>query len=519
MIRGENLNPVRSWRYVAMVSLVLAGIAGVWLLGEHTPTNLGRSILAIGGAGLVAWWSTRRPVAAFGILFLLASLSRWTIELPIGNMRMEQPAIAAGLLAILYARRMPDAATMRRLLPIALAFMAYLGALTASSLLYSPDRADSLRMTLWIGLSMGGGLLAFMLLFGGDPGGSPSWLRIAAAGQATVGILVAVVFLTLGPVVFAGDPMPGMQDALASMPKVFGVSWEANLYSSLLGALSPFVIEEFRCRPRPRSAALVAVVFLGFAVGVSRGAYLALAAGLITYLGVLLVRKQRPRSLLLPVSVVMGAVVVGALVAPVLLPAGRDLNQPINLTTPGWGRGLAIGPYLLPGWSSEGLAGGSPASTGPSIPGTTTTHIVLPPYPDTIGFRLERIPVALKDLPRNPIIGLGANSFGQRHADPSQAGGPPDHIAILAFAALYESGVLGALGLAIGFVLILLAFWRASRHPTTGPMAAAYLGSLVCLLIAYQATNALNFALIWLIAGAGLAMAFSLTTNRQTATE
>jgi hypothetical protein len=120
---------------------------------------------------------------------------------------------------------------------------------------------------------------------------------------------------------------------------------------------------------------------------------------------------------------------------------------------------------------------------------------------------LDRVPVALKDLTRDPIIGLGANSFGQRHIDISQFNNQPDHLAILAVAALYESGVVGSAGLAIGFVLILLALWRASRRSYDGPIAAAYIGSLVSLLVAYEATNAINFSLIWLIAGAGLAMA------------
>jgi hypothetical protein len=47
-----------------------------------------------------------------------------------------------------------------------------------------------------------------------------------------------------------------------------------------------------------------------------------------------------------------------------------------------------------------------------------------------------------------------------------------------------------------------------NRRTISGPIAAAYIGSVVSLLIAYQATNAINFSLICLITGAGLAMAF-----------
>jgi O-antigen ligase len=122
-----------------------------------------------------------------------------------------------------------------------------------------------------------------------------------------------------------------------------------------------------------------------------------------------------------------------------------------------------------------------------------------------VTFRLDRIPVAIADLRQSPLIGLGANSFGQRHTDISQ--NAPDHLAILALAALYESGVLGAAGLGIGFALVLWAFFRATRRRSDRGMIAAYAGALASLLVAYEATNALNFALIWLIAGAGLAAA------------
>ena len=490
MIARQDGGLRRSWPAIAIAVAVLAGSLAVWLLGDHSWANLCRATLAIGGAGLVTWWSTRRPIAAFGVLFVLSSLSRWTIELPVGNMRLEQPAIVVGLLALFYARRLPDRATFRRLLPIVIAFMVYLGALTASSLLHSPDRADSLRMVFWTGLSMAGGLLVFLLLFGQDPEGELRWLRLTGGGHAALGILIAVLFFTLGPVVVSGpDPVPGMD------PKIYGVSWEANLFASLVAALSLFAIEELRSRPKLRTAALVVVILIGMAVAQTRGAYLGFGAG---------------------------ALAIGVWATPVLIPGNRVPNHPIDLTTPGWGRQFAIGSYSLPGlpdlwgpWESVPIPSPKSAPASPPVPqpsSSRTTPTVSPtpaptPNSDTLAFRLDRVPVALKDLTRDPIIGLGANSFGQRHIDISQFNNQPDHIAILALAALYESGVVGSAGLAVGFSLILLTLWRASRRSVVGPVAAAYIGSLFSLLVAYQATNALNFSLIWLISGAGLALA------------
>jgi hypothetical protein len=105
----------------------------------------------------------------------------------------------------------------------------------------------------------------------------------------------------------------------------------------------------------------------------------------------------------------------------------------------------------------------------------------------------------------SPIIGLGAASYGQRHEIPYQAADTPDYIGILALVALYESGVLGAAALGLGFLLSLRLLFRTSRQQP-GP-AAAYFASIVSLLVAYQATNALFFSINWIILGAGLALA------------
>jgi hypothetical protein len=119
---------------------------------------------------------------------------------------------------------------------------------------------------------------------------------------------------------------------------------------------------------------------------------------------------------------------------------------------------------------------------------------------------MERVAPALDDLGTSPWIGLGANSFGQRHADSSQ-GGAPDYIAILVVALVYESGIVGAFLFSLAVGLLLLALVRASRSGWAMGLAAAYLAAIVALLVAYQATNALVFGLNWLLGGAALALA------------
>jgi len=121
-----------------------------------------------------------------------------------------------------------------------------------------------------------------------------------------------------------------------------------------------------------------------------------------------------------------------------------------------------------------------------------------------VAFRLNRVPTALSDLGQSPIIGLGAATFGQRHEIPGQPG-HADYLAILALVTVYESGILGAVALGGGLLLVLWMLFRASKR-SVGP-AAAYAGSIVSLLVAYEATNALFFSFNWLIIGAALAFA------------
>ncbi|MGA3029981.1 MAG: O-antigen ligase family protein [Candidatus Limnocylindrales bacterium] len=491
------------------VACALAAI-GLWVNGSEDVWSLAYILVAVAAAGSVAWLVPSKPAAAFGILFLVATLSRWSISTPFGNMRLEQPAILAGYAALLLAPSRRDLPGLRRLWPIGASFALYLACLAASSVLFAPDRADSLRITFWTGLSMSGGLLAFLLLAMANAQAT-GWIRLSGLVQALAGIAFALLFFTLGPVLVTGPTAaPGVQDALSSLPRVFALSWEANLYASLLAALIPFGIDRLLTRGRTSDKVLVVTMAVGLALGETRGAYLGLAAGVAVYVLLAFAPRRRWATLDIPRVGIRAAVVVaslagGLLVAGVLMQGGRPPTKPLDFTLAGWGRGLfasATGqPEPSPG------ASGTTATPSPSpSPTPTPTYTVAPP-PDTVGFRLDRVAPALADLPHSPLIGLGANSFGQRHPDPSQPG-QPDHIAILALAALYESGALGAAGLAIGFGLVLLTLLRAARHRADRGAIAAYAGALACLLVAYQATNALNFSLIWLIAGAGLAAAY-----------
>jgi hypothetical protein len=473
------------WRLAVIVVIAAAAAAGLWLTGDRSPGNLVFVVVSMAAAAAVAWFTPSRPEAAFGILFLVATLSRGTINTPIGNMRFEQPAILAGFAALVVARERIDLGRLRQFWPIGAGFGLYLACLTISTLLFAPDRANSLRMTFWTGLSMASGVLVLILLARSNARAS-QWMCFSGYVQAVPALVFAILFFSLGPVLISGPtPAPGLQDPLGVLPKVFSLSWEANIYASLLAALTPIAVHRLLSERRRSDMVLVPFMVAAIALGVTRGAYLGLIAGLGTYAVLAaapwrLWNRQAWRRAGAWVVVVGGSLGAGLLVAAVLLAGPRPPTNPLDFTKPNWGR---------------------------SDPPPPPVRVL--PAADTVGFRLDRVPMALADMPKSLIVGLGANSFGQRHTFGSN--GDPDHISILVLAAPYEAGLLGAAGLGIGFLLFLLALFKATRRIVDRGALAAYGGAVVCLLGAYEATNALNFSLIWLLLGAGLAAVLNVS--------
>jgi hypothetical protein len=97
--------------------------------------------------------------------------------------------------------------------------------------------------------------------------------------------------------------------------------------------------------------------------------------------------------------------------------------------------------------------------------------------------------------------------------------GQPDHLAILAVAAIYDAGILGGAAVAIGFILVFVGLWRAAGAASRAGegrsvgAAAAFIGSLATMLVSYQATNALHFAVNWIIVGAAIGLIAHTAVN------
>ena len=275
-------------------------------------TIIAMAAFAALAAGVTA---LRYPRLCFGILFLVASFSKDTLSTPLGTLRPEMPAIVVVAAVLLAGRRFES---LRRLprptLAMCLAFAAYLAVLAISSAFVAPDRSQSLHMVAWFAISMLGGVVAFVLVQP-RPEDAIEPLALVGATMGVIGILVAAAFLVAGPAFSFG-----IQDGYAALPRVYGLAWEANLYASFLAFCAFFALEAARGRRAAAGLVMFAAILVGFPLGVTRGAYLGLVAGAVTYAVVRLVLERRPRDLLRPGAISAALLAVGIGASLVMLP-------------------------------------------------------------------------------------------------------------------------------------------------------------------------------------------------------
>jgi hypothetical protein len=402
----------------------------------------------------------RKPLAAIGVVFMLAAPSAVTVELPVGAMRLEQPALAGLIALTLWHRRALELPPIRPLLPIIAAGLIYLVTLTASSAFVADDPGASLRIVAWTALSMTGGLCAALLIAGRAARAIPAFCNPAAL-VATVGLLAGLGYLLFG---FLGDPWMG---AVSGMPRVFVFTLEPNLYASLLAAPIPLALERWRARPSLGALAVAAVLLLALGLGVTRGAYIGLVVGLVVLFALTRLRARESAGL--------------KAMAVLVLVAG--------------GIGLLLPKLLLNPTYSGIIANPPPASTPSPSPAPAQDL-------QTFEYRLIRLRLGLEEWQTSPWIGRGAYSFGQHHFE---SDGGPDVIASWPILVLHDAGLIGLAALLLLLGLLGLRLWRTSGDSARGPTAGAYAAAVAVLLVAYLATTALHFAVTWLIFGGALA--------------
>jgi hypothetical protein len=425
------------------------------------------------------------PVTA-GVLFAAASFSAITAPTPLGSVRPEQGALVVLSIALLVTRARDVWALMRAAPLMAVSAVLYLGANVASSLLFAASPLESLKIAGWLALSMAGMVIVAVLVWNrGHDLDLPRWIVGAACIQTLVG-LAAVA----SQAVFNTEWSVQTNDVLLGKTK--GLSWEANLLAINVAMALAFVVLPRSIRvSRGLRVLLVAWLGLGLGLAYSRGGLIALAIGVgIVMLALAWTWRHRIASLFRPRLVPIGAMTAMALVIAVGAIQVQSVlgRMGVGVTPDTVIVDAEIGEVPIPTERPGDPVSQPSPSASPRVRYVGTG--------DTIEVRMRNIRIGLGEIDESPLIGLGTDSFRQRHVEPSCDCGA--HIANLPFAAMYDSGVVGLLGLA---GLLGSALWAAWR---TGSWA--YLGALIVMIVGYQITDAFRFASNWIILGAAFGM-------------
>lgn len=121
----------------------------------------------------------------------------------------------------------------------------------------------------------------------------------------------------------------------------------------------------------------------------------------------------------------------------------------------------------------------------------------------TGAYRRETLRLAIDDIdgPVDIVVGLGVNSFGHRHEEPTGTG-VPAYLSNIALVVMYDGGLVG-LGLFVG------ALWQLDRAAARERARKQFRTVLAVALICSLATNAFWFGFVWtpiiLVASYGIA--------------
>lgn len=258
-------------------------------------------------------------------------------------------------------------------------------------------------------------------------------------------------------------------DTLRGFPAIQGFAHEHNVFGSTCaaGALAFIVLwrERIPLFSARISSACAWILLAGLLLSLSRGAWVGFGAGLAAYS---LAKPRTGRSLL--------AFGVSSCVVALMLAATAT----------------AVGPSARIAYTGGQTAVtiGSQASAALSFSTSTGAR------------RLVEWKGALHEVQSSPLVGLGTNSWGDRHLEQTRFGSIPAFLGNWLIRTLYDSGVIG-LGLLLWFLSWIA--WpgsqvRRARGESAG-VARAFVFASVALLVAYLATDALLLIWPWLLFG------------------
>jgi hypothetical protein len=309
----------------------------------------------------------------------------------------------------------------------------------------------------------------------------------AALLNATIGVIASLGHYATHAGIF--NPFLsgrlGTHRGVSGLPR--GLVVENNIYGSFTGAaaLAFFVLMRERNPVFRRRFATLAfwICMVGLVLSSTRGAWV----GFIIGFGALLFfRRPHGRR----ASPVAGVGIMAVLVA--VLAAGAL-----------W-------------YSAQPPTTSVDTGTGSSVALSTDAGTLLDFSSGTGASRLSEWRTALNDFRRSPLIGLGTNSYGQRHlaVNATDSNPVPGYLGNLYVRTLYDSGIIGFLFLAF-FLLPVIRPRRAlqTSRGDLAPIARAFLFGYLVLAVAFAATDASFQPWPWVFLG--LARAAVALATRQ----
>ncbi len=347
------------------------------------------------------------------------------------------------------------------------ALAVFVGVQMVSSYLYAPQTQKSLQV---LGLLVLG-IVTYFTVY------STAITRTRVIFAAKVVLLAALVNSSAGLLALVAHKLTGSTFGLAISANgtpVAGLSHEYDIAGSMAGSAA-IVFFWMMIEPNPvfsRRAAAIGfwISFVSLVASLTRGAWLTFA---IAFVAMLLLRR-RPiarRNRMGSLGALLILLGLGALGIFAYATATSGTAPPNAI--------VAKGAQLVNSSSGSGQA------------------------------RISEWRLALEDLPKSPIIGLGTNSFGQRHIDPKKAATNPkgSFLGNLWMRSLYDGGIIG--------LLALVAFWASIMWPKRAiresrgdlaPVAWPFTFMVVMMAGAYIFTDASLQIWPWIVFGVAAAL-------------
>ena len=429
--RRRTLSRVREAAHTRSAHLlavaIVGALAGLALGGAGAIVPV---VVVVAGASLLALGWKRLTVLLIGSTFV----TYFRFNLLGANLRLEHLVLVACVVAMVAAGRERSllAAAKDR---TAMCFAAFVLWSALISALRAAKPAESLLIDGWLALDW-----VFLLVVLATWADARSLAGVAArwAGVAAAVAVALWVSATMAGTAFGVVTSDAERGTTAS-----GLSFEPNLLGFTLAVWAFLTLTGVaRLSGRMRTAVL-ALALVGLTLSLTRAAMIGLAGGVLVW-AVLRGRVARRRVLRMAAATALVALIAVKLAPGASAPVARRASQVLDF-------GSGTGQLRVDSWR-----------------------------------------IALGDLHGvSWVVGLGSNSFGQRHIDPTQPG-VPAYLGNLPLQILYDGGLVGVV--LLGMTLISVVSRRRVRDGL-GP------GLITIYVACAAATSPFWYGTTWILVG------------------